>query len=383
MLHLFKKIYLATDNIVDVNFDRVVISDTHGLDVVDTYKLNHGKLIAYGKDLSDIVGEGKKYTSIVQLFETLAVDINTTGKRVVIYADDQAFAKVIAHWYKLAFANPDKDACQTLYENAVYRYQVFYKGRFSRNVGNTDLTHTIDTSAFGDAFDNAVIDADEKRDFITIHKSEMSVEFMLATYFAGKTDIVPDLKNAIKHLMKKDLEKYFYELKEIFWVHFQTKRFTDKLGFTKTYDWSNFKEIENEPSKYAQLMLNDRLWNYKYMNFATTGDNINIEAITAEDVKLFEEYTHISGACWGEEEIYKHIKSDINKMAFLDIFDEGIKKDGFTDQRLEDLLEMEEKFENAAGSFFSIDLETVNHYFMQTLILNRTDTEFVSKYSIL
>jgi hypothetical protein len=70
-------------------------------------------------------------------------------------------------------------------------------------------------------------------------------------------------------------------------------------------------------------------------------------------------------------------------MAFLDIFDDGIKKDGFTDQRLEDLLEMEAKFENAAGSFFSIDLETVNHYFMQTLILNRTDTEFVSKYSIL
>ena len=383
MLHLFSKIYLATDNIVDVNFDRVVVSDTHGIDVSDAYKLNHGTLIAYGKDLPDIVGEDKKYSSIVALFESLVAKINTTGKRIVIYADDQAFAKIIAHWYKLAFANPDKAACQTLYENAVYRYQVFYKGRFSRNVGNTDLTHTIDTSAFGDAFDNAVIDATEKTNFVTIHKSSFSVEFMLATYFAGKTDILPDLKNSIKHLMKKDLEKYFYELKEIFWVHFQTTRFTDKLEFSKTYNWSNFKDIENETSKYAQLMLNDRLWKYKYMNFATTGDNINIEAITAEDVTAFEEYTHISGACWGEEEIYKHIKSDINKMAFLDIFDVGIKKDGFTDQRLEDLLEMEAKFENAAGSFFSIDLETVNHYFMQTLILNRTDTEFVSKYSIL
>lgn len=383
MLHLFSKIYLATDNIVDVNFDRVVVSDTHGIDVSDAYKLNHGTLIAYGKDLPDIIGEGKKYSSVVALFESLATKINTTGKRIVIYADDQAFAKIIAHWYKLAFANPDKAACQTLYENAVYRYQVFYKGRFSRNVGNTDLTHTIDTSAFGDAFDTAVIDATEKTNFLGIHRSKMSVEFMLATYFAGKTDILPDLKNSIKHLMKKDLEKYFYELKEIFWVHFQTKRFTDKLGFSKTYDWSNFKDIENEPSKYAQLMLNDRLWKYKYMNFATTGDNINIEKITAEDVTAFEEYTEISGACWGEEEIYKHIKSDINKMAFLDIFDDGIKKDGFTDQRLEDLLEMEAKFENAAGSFFSIDLETVNHYFMQTLILNRTDTEFVSKYSIL
>lgn len=383
MLHLFKKIYLATDNIIDTNFDRVVVSDTHGLKELDIIKAQHGELFAYGADLPDIIGEDKKYSSIVNMFDTLSNKSDDTGKRIVIYADDEAFAKLITHWYKLAFANPDKDACQTLYENAVYRYQVFYKGRFSRNVGNTDLSHTIDTTSFGDAFDNATIDATEKSNFITAHKSGFSVEFMLATYFAGKTDILPDLKTAIKHLMKKDLEKYFYELKEIFWVHFQTKRFTDKLGFSKTYDWTNFKDIESETSKYAVLMLNDRLWKYKYMNFATTGDNINIEKITADDVKLFEEYTEISGACWGEEEIYKHIKSDINKMAFLDIFDDGIKVAGFTNERLEDLLEMEEKFENAAGSFFSIDLETVNHYFMQTLILNRTDTDFVSKYSIL
>ena len=383
MLHLFKKIYLATDNIIDTNFDRVVVSDTHGLKELDIIKAQHGELFAYGADLPDIIGEDKKYSSIVNMFDTLSNKSDDTGKRIVIYADDEAFAKLITHWYKLAFANPDKDACQTLYENAVYRYQVFYKGRFIRNIGNTDLSHTIDTTTFGDAFDNATIDATEKSNFITAHKSGFSVEFMLATYFAGKTDILPDLKTAIKHLMKKDLEKYFYELKEIFWVHFQTKRFTDKLGFSKTYDWTNFKDIESEPSQYAVLMLNDRLWKYKYMNFATTGDNINIEKITADDVKLFEEYTEISGACWGEEEIYKHIKSDINKMAFLDIFDDGIKVAGFTDERLEALLEMEEKFENAAGSFFSIDLETVNHYFMQTLILNRTDTDFVSKYSIL
>ena len=383
MLHLFKKIYLATDNIIDTNFDRVVVSDTHGLKELDIIKAQHGELFAYGADLPDIIGEDKKYSSIVNMFDTLSTKSNTSGKRIVIYADDEAFAKIIAHWYKLVFANPDKTACQNLYDNAVYRYQIFYKGRFSRNVGNTDLSHTIDTTAFSDAFDNATIDATEKSNFITAHKSGFSVELMLATYFAGKTDILPDLKTAIKHLMKKDLEKYFYELKEIFWVHFQTKRFTDKLGFSKTYDWSNFKDIESEPSKYAVLMLNDRLWKYKYMNFATTGDNINIEKITADDVKLFEEYTEISGACWGEEEIYKHIKSDINKMAFLDIFDDGIKVAGFTDERLETLLEMEEKFENAAGSFFSIDLETVNHYFMQTLILNRTDADFVSKYSIL
>ena len=59
------------------------------------------------------------------MFDTLSNKSDDTGKRIVIYADDEAFAKLITHWYKLAFANPDKDACQTLSENAVYRYQVF------------------------------------------------------------------------------------------------------------------------------------------------------------------------------------------------------------------------------------------------------------------
>ena len=36
MLHLFNKIYLSTDNVIDNNIDRVVISDPNGIDVLDS-----------------------------------------------------------------------------------------------------------------------------------------------------------------------------------------------------------------------------------------------------------------------------------------------------------------------------------------------------------
>ena len=39
-----------------------------------------------------------------------------------------------------------------------------------------------------------------------------------------------------------------------------------------------------------------------------------------------------------------------------------------TDKQLDMIIETEATYEHAAGSFFSIDLETVNHYFVQALL---------------
>ena len=38
MLHLFKKVYLATDNDIDVNVDRIVISEKNGVEELDVLK---------------------------------------------------------------------------------------------------------------------------------------------------------------------------------------------------------------------------------------------------------------------------------------------------------------------------------------------------------
>ena len=375
MLHLFNKIYLATDNVIDTNVDRVVISNENGIDTLDSIKAEQGDLLAYGKSVDEVIGTDKTYSSYINMFNTINTKSSETGKRVTIYADDTAFTKVIAHFYKTIFANPDKTACTDLLENTIFKYNVFSKGRFSRNSGNTDVNHTIDISNFGADFDAASVDATEKSNFVSSNKSGFNIELHLATYLAngGSKD---ELKNVIKVLMKKDLEKYLLELKEIFFVHILNKSFTDKLSLAKTYTWENYNEVLDDTTTYADLFLSDRIWKYKYMNFASTGDNINFDKITSTDVANFKQFTTISGSSWDEENVYTQIKSDVNKLDFLDIYTD------FTDARLDALIEAEATFENAAGSFFSIDLETVNHYFVQTLLERKTDTTFLSKYSI-
>ena len=375
MLHLFNKIYLSTDNVIDNNIDRVVISDPNGIDVLDYIKNDNGDLLAYGLTVADVIGSGKTYSSYIDMFDKLGDKSTSTGKRVVIFADDTSFNKIIAHFYKTIFANPDKTACTELLTNTIFKYDVFGKGRFSRNAGNTDLTTAINISSFGTEYDAASVDNTEKSDFVTKFKSGFSVEVLLATYY-NNGDTKADLKTIIKVLMKKDLEKYLLELKEIFFVHLLNKSFTDKLSLAKTYDWSNYNDVLSDSTTYADLFLTDRIWSYKYMNFASTGDNIKFDGITSTDVTNFKEFTTISGSSWSEENVYAQVKSDVNKLDFLDIYTD------FTDTRLTALLDAEATFENAAGSFFSIDLETVNHYFVQTILENKTDNTFLAKYSI-
>jgi len=375
MLHLFNKIYLSTDNVIDNNIDRVVISDPNGIDVLDYIKNDNGDLLAYGLTVADVIGSGKTYSSYIDMFDKLGDKSTSTGKRVVIFADDTSFNKIIAHFYKTIFANPDKTACTELLTNTIFKYDVFGKGRFSRNAGNTDLTTAINISSFGTEYDAASVDNTEKSDFVTKFKSGFSVEVLLATYY-NNGDTKADLKTIIKVLMKKDLEKYLLELKEIFFVHLLNKSFTDKLSLAKTYDWSNYSDVLTDTTTYANLFLTDRIWSYKYMNFASTGDNVKFDGITSTDVTNFKQFTTISGSSWNEENVYTQVKSDVNKLDFLDIYTD------FTDTRLTALLDAEATFENAAGSFFSIDLETVNHYFVQTILENKTDNTFLAKYSI-
>ena len=57
MLHLFKKVYVATDHIIDVSFDRVVISAEHGHDLLESLKASQqGQLLGYAKQVKNLIG---------------------------------------------------------------------------------------------------------------------------------------------------------------------------------------------------------------------------------------------------------------------------------------------------------------------------------------
>jgi hypothetical protein len=74
MIHLFKKIYVTTDNIIDPNFDRIVVSQSNGFNLLeDLQKILSGQLIAYGLEWNDILGKDKTFKDATTLFDVYLV----------------------------------------------------------------------------------------------------------------------------------------------------------------------------------------------------------------------------------------------------------------------------------------------------------------------
>jgi hypothetical protein len=127
--------------------------------------------------------------------------------------------------------------------------------------------------------------------------------------------------------------------------------------------------------------MDPNVWTTPYMSKPSSGKNINFEGITDKHIKSFAKFAQLAGACWAEESIYEFVKSDTSKLDFIS----AIKGDSMTDTMLKYILEVESTYEHAAGSFFSIDLETVNHYFVQALLdaWNDGNKEFLEQYSVM
>ncbi len=366
MLHLFKKVYVAPDNNIDVSFDRVVISKEHGVDLLDSLKASQpGALLAFAKEVKNLIGsKNLPYVDTVDMFDKLGDHTDKYGKRIVIYCDHQAFMKVMALWFRMIFKKTNKTAAVDLLESMVFKHKLFGQSRFATNNGNTDEPYEINIEGFGKIFDGAQKPSAERRKkFLTENKSSISLEYLLATYLAsGKCK--KELKTVLRILLKKDLEKYLFELKEIFLVHILTKRFMDTLSLDQTYDFTNYDEIQKDKSEFPTLFFNKNIWNHIGMSSASSGKNINFDAITEKHKKSFAKFTKLSGTCWNEEGVYEFIKSDVSKLDFI----ECITGSEMTDKQLDMIIETEATYEHAAGSFFSIDLETVNHYFIQALL---------------
>ena len=377
MIHLFKKVYVSSDRFIDSNFDRIVVSETTGVELLHSLiKSAQGNLLDKGKNFDEVVGKDKTFSDWVNFFERLNEHQITFDKKFVLYCDDVSMMRLLSAWFKLILPNATKESIKNLINSYVYKYNIFYKGRFSINNGNLNYNSKIDTSSFSEQYDLVVLD--ETKKIKTNIKSNVGIEFILSSYLKNGS-FKEELKNILKILLKKDLEKYLYELKEIFFVHLMTKKFTNLLGFEKDYTLDNLTEIENDKSKFVNLFLNEKIWNYKYMSHPSSSrNNISLTEITEEDIENFKEFTIISGSVWNEESIYSFVKSDINKLDFLGCFTD------FTDELLDKIIETESEFEHAAGSFFSIDLETVNHYLITAILESNKleDKSFIERHAL-
>jgi hypothetical protein len=120
MLHLFNKVYLEFDDRIEINLDRVVISEEHGYPMHQLLdKVSYGELLAHGKTYQEVIG-----VDLNGFISSIKSHGDTTGKKVVIYCDKHAYKSFIAQWFKVILPNLDFDGFKTIIDYTMYNQRV-------------------------------------------------------------------------------------------------------------------------------------------------------------------------------------------------------------------------------------------------------------------
>jgi len=372
MIHLFKKVYLSLDSAIDLVYDRVVVSKENGVESVFTAR---GTLLYASRNLDEMIGVDQPFANFEEFFDLLFVRTTDTNDRVMIYADQDSFIKIAAAWFSLILPHATVADISTLVKSFVFRHNAFYRAKWSTTASRYDQIYDIDFSKC----DELIVAKTTQQNLTFIEKVRpyVGVEFTLATYLYNG-ELKDSLKDTLKILIRKDMEKYILEAKEIFITHFMTPSFVANIGLDKVYTIQNAHEIVDDQSKYARLFLDERLWSYPFMSYASSfNNNVKFESITAQDITDLKYFIQYATQHWTYEIIHHNPNSDTNKLGFLWIFHD------FTDELLDHIIEVESTFNHVSGTFFSLDLVTVNTYLVNDILGHKHDSLYVKKYSLL
>jgi hypothetical protein len=231
MLHLFNKVYLEFDHKINVDIDRVVISNQFGIQMSTEFeKYTYGRLLAYAKTLEELNDE--------IVFEDLILQLkghgNQNNKKIIIYCDKENYLKFIATWMNIMMPTLDFDTFKDIANLTIYR---------ERCVSNTQLSSqnavTID-SIFEEftstdwqyAWDNK-IDGQISPALMGVN---ISYEFLLANYLAGNRDYVEPLLSTAHRFLRRFFQEQFTDNRQMVLLNINNHRFQEALGFSGTAD---------------------------------------------------------------------------------------------------------------------------------------------------
>ena len=206
MLHLFDKVYIVSDKFININVDRVVISQENGFGMYEELdKVSGGNLIAFGTSV-DAILENSDFPTFIQ---TLKNKTQETNKKVVIYADDASFSKFLSTWFKSIFVNISIDDAWLILSSYVAKEQ-FMKNSRSINWTTQEAIHPLLSQEqfsvdFLSATGHTLEDISQK----------LSIELLLANYISVGTH-KSELKSSIKTILNRALIDTAIEIKYSF-----------------------------------------------------------------------------------------------------------------------------------------------------------------------
>ena len=367
MLHLFNKTYLEFDDKIELNFDRVVISNINGVNIADFLdKAIQGKLIKYGKNLDDL-----NFTNLITELHSYG---QTSNKKIIIYCDKTNYIKFLVKWIKTILPSINLESFNRFVNLTIYKEKI---------TNNTQMQSVVplklDTLKQGlgdltESFNSETI-TDENRNSIKNLNLNYSYEFLLADYFSSSTNYTNSLKSALHLFLRRWLKEAFTDNREMILLNLLNKNFQKTLGFTENdINLNSDNPISSVSS--LQYYADETIW--KQNEKTGIYDVCNIENLSQEKINGLRNLL---------KNIYLNVEEmEINRTLFS-AFDylELAAKDTITETEMNTVLNfvVQNPFDTCLVSTF--DFQNVNYVFLHHILNLKRDNniEALTKFRLL
>jgi hypothetical protein len=367
MLHLFNKTYLEFDDKIELNFDRVVISNINGVNIADFLdKAIQGKLIKYGKNLDDL-----NFTNLITELHSYG---QTSNKKIIIYCDKTNYIKFLVKWIKTILPSINLESFNRFVNLTVYKEKITQNTRLQSVVPLKLDTLKQGLGDLTESFNSETI-TDESRNSIKNLNLNYSYEFLLSDYFSSSTNYTNSLKSVLHLFLRRWLKEAFTDNREMILLNLLNKNFQKTLGFTENDINLNSDNPTSSVSS-LQYYADETIW--KQNEKTGIYDVCNIENLSQEKINGLRNLL---------KNIYLNVEEmEINRTLFS-AFDylELAAKDTITETEMNTVLNfvVQNPFDTCLVSTF--DFQNVNYVFLHHILNLKRDNniEALTKFRLL
>jgi hypothetical protein len=333
MLHLFDKIYIISDKLVNINFDRVVISQEYGVQMSETLdKVAYGNLIAFGTTVDEVLSNSD-FSTFIQMLKSKSLESN---KKIIIYADDLAFSKFTALWFKSIFRNASADSAWLILSLYIEKEKLMKGSREAYTSTTAEIFTLLTEEQFANDFTAA-----QSYDLAGI-SSGVSFEILLANYISNNT-YKEELKTSIVNILKRSLAELAIEV---------------KYSYVKNLKNPNYPVIEEAESFFTNSSI------YTELNMGRVSSQHNTTDLSnATDVDIAK-FKSVATKIMLDWELFKPESAVFYIYNFIDF----IRKPELTDANLTEIIDFERNVLGTTRIFSSSDEEKINIYFLRHVL---------------
>jgi hypothetical protein len=333
MLHLFDKVYIVSDVLVNINFDRVVISQQYGKQMSEALdKIAYGDLIAYGATVDEAL-TNSTFPEFIQLIKNKAAESN---KKIIIYADDLSFSKFTSLWFKSIFKNISAESAWLILSSYIEKEKLMKGSREAYTSTTTEIFPLLTEEQFTNDFSSA-----QSHDLVGV-ESSISFEILLANYISNNTH-KEELKSSVINILKRALTELAIEI---------------KYSYVKNFKNPKYPVIADGQSFFTNSSI------YTGLNLGRVSSQHNttdLSNATDEDIAKFKTVANSIMLDWEQFQPQSTIFSLIQ---FVDV----IRQPEITDADLELIIDFEKNTLGTIRIFSSADEEKINIYFLRHVL---------------